>query len=249
MSPKQKIAIVTGGASGLGFGIAKKFSSENIITYVIGRDEQKLQKAASELGSNIRTIAFDLTKLDEIPSLVKRIADENNQQIDILVNNAGINQKKELLEVTNEDFQRIILTNLTSVFAMTREVSRYMLEKNSGSIINISSMAAQYGLPKVVSYSAAKTGIEGMTRALASELSVKGVRVNCIAPGFIYTDMTDKAFASDPERRQRAINRTPMGKMGLPQDVANAAYFFASDDSTFVTGTVLPVDGGNAIGF
>lgn len=245
----KKIAIVTGGASGLGFAIAKKLTQNNIITYIIGRDQKKLNQALALLGENARIISFDITQLAKIPKLVEGIAREHNGHIDILVNNAGINQKKEIVDVTNEDFQNIILTNLTSVFCLTREVIKVMLKQQSGSIINISSMAAQYGLPKVIAYSASKTAIEGMTRAMASEVSSKGIRVNCIAPGFIVTDMTAKAFETDPERKNRAISRTPMGKMGTPEDIGNAVYFLASDESTFMTGTVIPVDGGNSIGF
>ncbi|HEY3405490.1 MAG TPA: SDR family oxidoreductase [Ohtaekwangia sp.] len=249
MSTSKKIAIVTGGASGLGFAIAKKFTENNIITYIIGRDQKKLSEAQGLLGDNARTLSFDVTQLNNVPRLVEDIASQNSGRIDILVNNAGINQKKEIIDVTNEDFQNIILTNLTSVFCLTREVAKVMIKQQSGSIINISSMAAQYGLPKVIAYSASKTAIEGMTRAMASELSPKGIRVNCIAPGFIVTNMTAKAFETDQERKQRAINRTPMGKMGAPEDIANAAYFLANDESTFMTGTVIPVDGGNSIGF
>lgn len=245
----QKIAIVTGGASGLGFAIAKKFAQHNILTYIIGRDQKKLNDALALIGENARAISFDITQLNEVPKLVEDIASKHGGRIDILVNNAGINQKKEVVDVTNEDFQNIILTNLTSVFCLTREVTKVMLKHQSGSIINISSMAAQYGLPKVIAYSASKTAIEGMTRALASELSPKGIRVNCIAPGFIVTNMTAKAFETDQERKNRAISRTPMGKMGTPEDIGNAAYFLASDESAFMTGTVIPVDGGNSIGF
>jgi len=249
MSTSKKIAIVTGGASGLGLAIAKKFAANNIITYIVGRDQKKLNDAQAALGENARTVSFDITQLNNVPKLVDDIAAAHGGRIDILVNNAGINQKKDLVEVTNDDFQNIILTNVTSVFCLTREVAKVMLKHQGGSIINISSMAAQYGLPRVIAYSASKTAIEGMTRALAAELSPKGIRVNCIAPGFIVTAMTAKAFETDPERKNRAIMRTPMGKMGTPEDIANTAYFLASDESTFMTGTVIPVDGGNSIGF
>jgi NAD(P)-dependent dehydrogenase (short-subunit alcohol dehydrogenase family) len=166
-----------------------------------------------------------------------------------LVNNAGINQKKAFTEVTDEDFQRIILTNLTSVFALSREVAKFMLEKKQGCIINISSMAAQYGIPLVISYTAAKTGIEGMTKAMAVELSPNGIRVNCVAPGFIATNMSAKALDSDPQRKAKVMSRTPMGKLGVPEDVAEAIYFLSSDAAKYVTGVILSVDGGNSIGF
>lgn len=245
---EKKIAIVTGGSSGIGFAIARKFSQQGIHTIILGRDEQKLNEAVALLGSNGEAIAFDVTNLNSIPELIKKIINQHGQ-VDVLVNNAGINLKKSALEVTDQEFQQILLTNLTSVFALTREVAKNMVAKKSGSIINISSMAAQYGLPGVVAYAASKTAIEGMTRTLAVELSPHGVRVNCIAPGFIATKMSATALNGDPERKQKVLSRTPMGRLGDPNDVANAAYFLASDDSTFITGTVVPVDGGNSIGF
>jgi len=157
--------------------------------------------------------------------------------------------KKIFTDVTDEDFQQIMTTNVTAVFSMSREVVKYMLVKKSGCIINISSMAAQYGLPKVIAYSASKTAIDGMTRAMAVELSPDGIRVNAIAPGFIYSAMTEKALNSDPERKAKVFGRTPMGYMGQPDDIANAAWYLASDAAGYVTGVILPVDGGNSIGF
>lgn len=244
----KKIAIVTGGNSGLGFATAKKFCENGIKTYILGRNKEKTEEACAELGELAESIIIDLTQLDQIPALVDGIFQKEGQ-IDILVNNAGINMKKDLVDVTDSEFEQVVRTNLFSVFAISREVVKKMKEKNGGSIINISSMAAQYGLPKVIAYSASKTAIEGMTRAMAVELAEYGVRVNCIAPGFIKTKMTAKALNSDPARKDRVFSRTPMGKMGLPEDIADAAYFFASNESKFVTGTVLPVDGGNSIGF
>jgi NAD(P)-dependent dehydrogenase (short-subunit alcohol dehydrogenase family) len=247
MTKTKKIAIVTGGGSGIGLAIAKKFTENNIITYIIGRNKEKLAEAATMLGENARTIAFDLNELHKIPELVQQIQDKEGN-IDILVNNAGINQKKSLSDVTDEDFQKVILTNITSVFSITREVSK-VINKNHGSIINISSMASQYGIPKVIAYTASKSAIEGMTRALAVELSPLGIRVNCIAPGFIATNMSSTALNGDPERKQKVMSRTPMGKLGQPEDIANIAYFLTTEDSAFMTGTVIPVDGGNSIGF
>ncbi|MEP7324103.1 MAG: SDR family oxidoreductase, partial [Saprospiraceae bacterium] len=147
------------------------------------------------------------------------------------------------------DFQKVITTNLCAVFSITREVVKDMLKRENGSILNISSMAAQYGLPRVIAYSSSKTAIEGFTRAMASELSGRGIRINCIAPGFIETPMTAKALNDDPVRKGKAMGRTPMGKMGQPSDIGSAAAFLVSDEAGFVTGTVLCVDGGNSIGF
>jgi NAD(P)-dependent dehydrogenase (short-subunit alcohol dehydrogenase family) len=124
-----------------------------------------------------------------------------------------------------------------------------MIPQEKGSIINISSMAALYGLPKVIAYTASKSAIEGMTKAMASELSPKGIRINAIAPGFIATDMSAKALNNDLERKQKVMSRTPMGYLGQPEDVADAALFLATDASKYITGTSIRVDGGNAIGF
>ena len=244
----RQVAIVTGGGSGIGLAIAEKFSKSGIETVIVGRDEEKLKKAKDKLGEHCYTMPCDVSKLESLPGLVKKVVEQFGQ-IDILVNNAGINMKKDLTEVTDEDFQQIITTNLSSVFALSREVVKEMLKKGSGSIINISSMAAQYGLPRVIAYSASKTAIDGMTRAMAVELSPKGIRINAIAPGFIETDMTAKALNSDPERKQKVFGRTPMGYMGKPDDIGEAALFLATDSSKYITGVVLPVDGGNSIGF
>ena len=245
---EQKVAIVTGGASGLGYAIVEKFVQSGIRTVVIGRNEEKLNAAREAFGDLCSTISFDLSNLQGIPELVESIAREQGR-IDILVNNAGINMKKPFTEVSDDDFQKIILTNVNAVFALSREVVKVMLGQKQGSIVNISSMASQYGIPKVIAYTASKSAIEGMTRAMAVDLSPEGIRVNCVAPGFIATDMSAKALNNDPERKNKVLSRTPMGKLGTPADVAEAVYFFSTEASKYVTGTVLPVDGGNSIGF
>ena len=245
----SKIAVVTGGGSGIGLAIAEKFIQQNMRTVIAGRDKAKLEAAREKLGELCETVPVDLSDLDAIPKFVQHIIDKYGS-IDVLVNNAGINMKKDFTEVTNEDFQKIILTNLSAVFTLSREVVKCMLEKNiKGSIINISSMASRYGIPKVIAYTASKSAIEGMTRAMAVELSPKGIRVNCIAPGFIATEMSAKALNNDPERKAKALGRTPMGELGMPADIGDAAVFLASDASRYITGVILPVDGGNSIGF
>jgi len=244
----QKIAIVTGGGSGIGLAIAEKFTQNKIRTIIIGRDQKKLDSAKEKLGDLCEPLSYDVNELAGIPSLINGLV-KRFGKIDILVNNAGINLKKDFTEVTDEDFQKIILTNVTSVFVFSREVVKCMLENNSGVIINISSMAAQYGLPRVIGYSASKNAIDGMTRAMAVELSSKGIRVNAIAPGFITTPMTAKAFSDDPARLNKALARTPMGKLGEPADIGDAALFLVSDAAKFITGVILPVDGGNSVGF
>lgn len=244
----KKVAVVTGGGTGIGYAIAEKLAHANIQTIIVGRDEQKLQSAKEAIGINCFAMPCDLSNLNEIPKLVEKIIGGFGR-IDILVNNAGINMKKDFTEVTDADFQSILTTNLCSVFSLSREVVKQMLIQGGGSIINISSMAAQYGLPRVIAYSASKTAIDGMTRAMATELSPKGIRVNAIAPGFIKTAMTAKALDADPERKAKVFGRTPMGYMGEPADIGEAALFLASDAAKYITGTVLPVDGGNSIGF
>ena len=248
MNFKIKTAIITGGASGLGLAATKKFVENQIRTIIIGRNEKKLAEVSKSLGELCSYKVFDLSNLKAIPQLVDDIVKQFGP-IDILVNNAGVNQKKPFPEVTDDDFQQVILTNLTSVFVLSREVARSMLQQKNGCIINISSMAAQYGIPYVIAYTAAKTGIEGMTKAMAVELSPEGIRVNCVAPGFITTNMSAKALDDDPQRKQKVLSRTPMGKLGLPEDVAEAIYYLSSDAAKYVTGVVLPVDGGNSIGF
>lgn len=245
---QKKVAIITGGGSGIGLAIAKKFVQNNIITIIIGRNKAKLSAAKTKLGELCIPAVFDLNNLSSIPQLVDQFI-KQYKKIDILVNNAGINLKKEFIEVTDDEFQKIILTNVAAVFALSREVVKNMMKEGSGSIINISSMASQYGLPKVIAYTASKSAIEGMTRAMAVELSPKGIRVNCIAPGFIATDMSSKALDNDKERKEKVMSRTPMGAMGMPADIGDAAVFLASSASGYITGVVLPVDGGNSIGF
>lgn len=247
---KNKLtALVTGGSSGIGFAIAKRFVQEDYVTIITGRNVDKLEEAIKCLGENAVAVPFDMENLSGMETFVTDLHQKYGS-IDVLVNNAGINQKKDLVETSNEDFQQIVMTNQTGLFALTREVVKVMLaQKDKGSIINISSMAAHYGIPKVVSYTASKTALEGMTRAMAVELSPLGIRVNCVAPGFIKTPMSSKALDNDPERKNKVLSRTPMRKLGTPEDVANAVFFLASPEAAFITGEVLKVDGGNSIGF
>lgn len=248
MQTEKKTAIVTGGGSGLGFAIAKAFTQNGITTIIAGRDQVKLKKAQEQLGPLCFFKVLDVTDYKAIPAFVEEI-ESIHGPIDILVNNAGINQKKEFTEVSDIEFTNMLNTNVTAVFVLSREVVKKMLTRKKGSILNISSMAAQYGLPKVIAYTASKTAIEGMTRAMAVELSPMGIRVNAIAPGFIYSDMTAKALDSDPERKARVMARTPMGHMGQPEDIGAAALYLSGEDARYITGVVLPVDGGNSISY
>lgn len=243
-----KNALVTGGGSGIGLAIARKLASDGFKVIILGREESKLKTAVDEIGNESVYYVFDLSQFDQIPSFVKKVVSEQGS-LDVLVNNAGIHLKKSMQEMTDDEFLRVINTNETAVFSLTREVSKVMIDQKSGVVLNVSSMASQYGIPLVMGYTAAKSAIEGMTRAMAVELSPLGIRVNCIAPGFIETAMSRKALAADPERKNKVLSRTPMRRLGQVEEIASAAAFLCSDAASFVTGVVLPVDGGNSIGF
>jgi NAD(P)-dependent dehydrogenase (short-subunit alcohol dehydrogenase family) len=245
---EQKIAIVTGAAAGLGYAIAEKFIKNNIYTIIIDYNAEQVKKACDQLGELAEPIVFDLSKLDKIPGMFDQIMKKHGR-IDILVNNAGIHLKKPMLEVTDEEYQRVILINQTVVFVMAREAGKIMIKQKSGNVVNITSMASEYGIPQVMAYTAAKGAVKSMTMAMAVELSPYGVRVNSIAPGFIKTNMSSSALDSDPERKQKVMSRTPMAKLGTPEDVAKAAYYLISDEAEYICGVNLRVDGGNAIGF
>jgi NAD(P)-dependent dehydrogenase (short-subunit alcohol dehydrogenase family) len=238
-SLQDKKALITGGRSFIEAG------AQVIIT---GRRESVLHDACGQLGENASYRACDLSQKEKLPALVADI-ENGGVALDILINNAGINMKSPALEVTDEHFEKIMQTNLNGLFALSREVARCMTVRRRGAILNITSMAALYGIPKVAAYTASKTALIGLTRALAVEFAPSGIRVNAIAPGFIFSDMTAKALDSDPDRKRRVMERTPMGRMGNPEEIAAAALFLCSDAASYVTGVNLPVDGGNSIGF
>jgi NAD(P)-dependent dehydrogenase (short-subunit alcohol dehydrogenase family) len=245
---QNKLAVITGGASGIGFAIAKKFVQNDIDVVLIGRDRTRLKLACETLGAQADFVGCDLTQLSDLSGIVRGIK-EKYGRLDILVNNAGMHLKKAIKDVTDEEYQRVILTNQTAMFSLTREVAAIMEKQGEGAILNISSMASQYGLPNVVAYTASKSAIEGMTRAMAVELAQYHIRVNCLAPGFIKTNMSTLALEKDPERKRKVLSRTPLGRLGKPDEVADAAFFLVSPSASFITGVVLPVDGGNSIGF
>ncbi|MCF0053158.1 glucose 1-dehydrogenase [Dyadobacter sp. LJ53] len=243
-----KLALVTGGGSGIGFYIAQAMIQSGAKVVITGRREAVLQEAVGLLGANASYFVNDITQLSTIPDLIAAI-EEAHGPIDILVNNAGINMKKHAIEVTDEDFDRVIQTNLHAVFAVTRECGKRMIAREKGSIIMITSMAALYGIDRVVAYTASKSAVGGMVKALATEFSPYNVRINAVAPGFIETPMMLTAMNGDPSRRDKAMDRTPMGTWGKPDDIGWATVFLASPAAKFITGVTLPVDGGNSIGF
>ncbi|MFS0489444.1 SDR family NAD(P)-dependent oxidoreductase [Leadbetterella byssophila] len=247
-SLKNKLALITGGGAGIGLEIARCMIAAGARVVITGRTESKLIAAVKDLGPSALYRIHDVTAHSTHEALIREL-EENVGDIDILVNNAGINMKKNALEVSNEEFASIINTNLNSVFALTRVTAKSMVKRGKGVILMISSMAAYYGIDRVVAYAASKSGIEGMVKVLASDLSPNGIRINAIAPGFIETSMMKTAFGSDPDRMHKAMDRTPLGRFGKPEDVGWAAVYLASDEANFITGVSLRVDGGNAIGF
>lgn len=247
-SLEGKIALITGGGSGIGYDIAQCMILAGATVIITGRRELALQESVDKLGKKAHFVVNDVTELKKLEALVCEV-ETRWGEIDILVNNAGVNMKKPALEVTDEDFDRIVQTNLNAVFALTRACAKRMVERESGVILMISSMAAYYGIDRVVAYAASKSGVEGMVKVLASEFSKFNVRINAIAPGFIETSMMKTAMNSDPDRMHKALNRTPMAKFGKPKDIGWAAVFLASKASSYITGVSLPVDGGNSIGF
>jgi NAD(P)-dependent dehydrogenase (short-subunit alcohol dehydrogenase family) len=243
-----RVALITGGGTGIGLEIARCMVAAGATVIITGRREAVLQNSAADLGEHAHFVVNDICDLAGLDELVAQV-EAAHGPLDILVNNAGINMKKPALEVTDEDFSRIIHTNLHAVFALTRAAAKRMVARRRGVILMISSMAAYYGIDRVVAYAASKSAVEGMVKVLASEFSAQGVRINAIAPGFIETEMSRTAMNSDPDRRDRAMRRTPMGKFGQPADIGHAAVFLASEGARYITGVSLPVDGGNSIGF
>lgn len=247
-SLEGKTALITGGGTGIGLGIAASMAEAGAKVIITGRREEVLAEAVGELGGNAAYRVHDLNQMTGIPNLVKEL-ESSFGPLDILVNNAGIHLKKWAQETTDEEFLKVIQTNLLSAFSLTRECARGMLERKSGSIVFISSMAAIFGIDRVVAYSTAKTALTGLMNTLVTEYSPHNVRVNAIAPGWIESEMFLKAVNSDPDRKAKIVNRISMPGFGRPEDIGNAAVFLSSEAARYITGVLLPVDGGGAIGF
>jgi NAD(P)-dependent dehydrogenase (short-subunit alcohol dehydrogenase family) len=242
-----KHALITGGGTGIGFGIAKLFAESGAMVTITGRRRETLELSASKISGKVYCRQNDITDVENHETFIEKI--DQARPIDILVNNAGINLKKPMREVSNDELRQIIDTNLNGLFIISREVAKKMAIRKHGNILNITSMTSIYGIPGVTAYSASKSALLGLTRTMAVELAEHGIRVNAIAPGFIDTPMLQKAFDSDAERGSKVIERTPMKTLGSHEDVAYTALFLVSDEAKFITGVNLPVDGGNSIGF
>jgi NAD(P)-dependent dehydrogenase (short-subunit alcohol dehydrogenase family) len=243
-----QLALVTGGGTGLGFGICQALTEAGARIVMTGRREEVLKDACKELGDAASYLLHDVTELSTIPALIQRIEDRLGP-LDILVNNAGNHLKKPAVETSDADLASILQTHLFGSFALSRECGRRMIARKRGSIIMIASMSALFGIPQVSAYSAAKSALSGLTKALAVEFSPHGVRINAIAPGWFDTALSRKAFEGDPSRREKILGRTPMGRLGDVIDVGYAAVYLSSSAARFITGVVLPIDGGVSIGF
>lgn len=243
-----QLALVTGGGSGLGLAISRALIDAGATVVITGRREERLKQACRQLGGAAHYRRHDVTDLGSIPGLVEEL-ETGLQPIDILVNNAGIHIKKLALDTELNELEQMMKTHLFGSFALSRECGRRMINRHHGSILMILSMAALFGIPQVSAYTAAKSALLGLTRALAAEFSPHNVRVNAIAPGWIETAMSRGALESDSERMQKVLGRTPMNRMGEPLDVGYAAVYLCSPAAKFVSGVVLPVDGGASVGF
>jgi gluconate 5-dehydrogenase len=241
-------ALITGGGTGLGLGMARCLVASGAKVVLVGRRKKELEKARAALGKQAFVLAGDVTRLETAPTLVDQ-AERFAGPVSILINNAGVHLKKPTVETSDAEFAAVIRTHVLGAFALTREAGRRMVKRNSGSILFTASMTSLFGIPLVVAYSAAKSAYVGMVRSLATEWGQYGVRVNAIAPGWIGSPMLESVLAGDPARKAKILGRTPMNKFGEPDDIGWAAVYLCSPAAKFITGVVLPVDGGAAIGF
>ena len=250
----RRVAVITGAARGIGFGIAQRFASEGASIAILDLDETAAQDAAGRLeladGAKAVGIGCDVVDSAAAEAAVQRVVDELGG-IHILVNNAGITRDNLLFKMTEEDWDLVMGVHLKGVFNMTKAAQSRFVEQKYGKILNLSSVSA-LGNRGQANYSAAKMGIQGLTRTLGIELGPYGITANAIAPGFIVTEMTDataRRLKMEPEELQRLnAEATPVRRVGQPEDIAAAAAFLCSDDASFITGQTLYVDGGRKLG-
>lgn len=240
----EKTALVTGASRGIGRAIALALASKGFavaLNYAGSHDAaEAVKKEIESAGGKAFTVQGDVSKSEDVDRVFKAVKDEFGG-LDVLVNNAGINRDALLIRMKESNWDDVIATDLKSDFLTTKAAAAMMMRKRKGSIINISSVVGIMGNIGQANYAAAKAGVIGLTKACAKEMAARNIRVNAVAPGFIETAMTDGI----PEKiREGMISSIPMGRMGQPEDVAKAVCFLASDDSSYITGQVLVVDGG-----
>lgn len=242
MEQIKKVALITGGSRGIGKEIAKKFAMNGynlVINYV--SENTNLDKLKEEFEeTEVLFVKTDVTNYESCENMVKQ-AIEKFGKIDVLVNNAGITKDGLLMRMKEEDFDKVIKVNLKGTFNMTKNVIPYMMKQRNGRIVNIASVVGVTGNAGQANYAASKAGIIGFTKTVARELASRNILANCIAPGFIKTDMTD--ILSDTVK-ENIHSQIPLNKMGEAKEVASAVYFLASKENTYITGQVLNVDGG-----
>ena len=243
MRLKDKVAIVTGAGRGIGLVTAQTFAREGAKVVLCDLDLPEVEAAAAEIskaGGVAMAVQANTAKTASVQDLLAKVLAQFGR-VDILVNNAGIIRDKQLLKMEEADFDSVIEVNLKGVYLCTRAVAEVMATQGGGVILNASSVVALYGNFGQTNYVASKAGVIGMTKVWARELGRKGIRVNAVAPGFIETRMTEGI----PEKViEKIIEKVPLGRMGKPQDIANAYLWLASDESSYVNGHVLSVDGG-----
>jgi len=242
MRLEGKIALITGGGSGIGLATARAFSKEGAKTLLFGRRADRLENAVREIGPQAQAVAGDMTKNADLDRLVKTALDTHGR-IDILVNNAGTFSGAPLHEMEEAHWNDTMDLNVSSVFRLTQRVLKPMIAQKSGNFINISSILGMIAVPQVAAYNASKGALIQFSRSIAMEYGALGIRSNVICPGLIDTEMTADLMA-DKELMAIWAKEYPIGRFGKAEDVANACLYLASDESAFVTGVVLPVDGG-----
>ena len=240
---KGKVAVVTGGTRGIGFATVKKFLENEAKVVLLGSKQETVEKAIKELkqiNSSYEVIGFypDLSIKEEMDEVFKKVK-EIYGHIDILINNAGISSKTKIEDYTDEEYEKITNLNIKSVFNCSKEIIPY-LKETKGVILNTSSMVSIYGQPSGVMYPTTKFAVNGITKSLARELAPQGIRVNAVAPGIINTDMVAKL---PKEMIEPLIKTIPFGRIGEPEDIANAFLFLSSNLSSYITGVILSVDG------
>ncbi|HDN86527.1 MAG: 3-oxoacyl-[acyl-carrier-protein] reductase [Candidatus Omnitrophota bacterium] len=241
MEFRERVAIVTGGAQGIGKEISKHFLNRGVCVAVFDVNSTLLTQVKEELNSpNLLTFCVDVTKLEEVENNVNKVIDKAGK-VDILVNNAGITRDNLILRLSEEDWDKVLEVNLKGAFNCTKAVLRYMVKQRYGKIINISSIIGLIGNVGQANYGASKAGLIGFTKSLAKELGSRNICINCVAPGFIKTAMTDRL--SD-KVKEKMLERIPLNRFGTPTDVAGAVLFLASSLADYITGQVLVVDGG-----
>ena len=246
MSLAHQVALITGGARGIGKEIATLFAREGADLALFDVNAQVLEQTASELqalGHRVEGLVVDVTDAAAVGEAVSKVLDKLSK-IDILVNNAGITHDGFVVRMEESQWDRVLDINLKGTFLCTRAVAKTMLKARRGRIVSIASIVGLIGNPGQANYAASKAGVIGMTKAVAKELATRGITCNAIAPGFIKTEMTDR-LADEAKQRLQAL--IPMGTLGEPIDVAQAALFLVSDAARYITGHVLVVDGGLAM--